>query len=341
MARAPAKSKAESSHRRIASSLLKIAFAGGLFFLLLRRGLISVDAVQSATRQWQHTGPAVAVLFFTTFLGVFRWNWLLAAQGIRLSWLRTLQLTLIGNFFNIALPGAVSGDFVKAFYIGREVEGKRARAFSSILFDRVAGLSALFLVSAFALVQGFDRFWSSRALVSIQVPIALLASGFLGFYLYLFLITDSRDPLLRMLKAAQKKFPKAASFIRIYEGLRTYHSERRTVLKVVLISVLIHALVGWACLQFAQALGETQLDLLPIYLVVPLGLLVTAIPIAPAGIGTGNVAFLYLFSLIGSSKGGDIFSMFAMSNLLLGSIGGLVYLQFKSRLAPVLLSSEA
>lgn len=325
-----ASTKPKKPAKQFVSLALKILFAAGLLFLLFRRGLISLDAMHGALQKWEITGPAVGALLLATFLGVWRWHWLLQAQGISLTWKRTFQLTLIGNFFNIALPGAVSGDFVKAFYIGREVEGKRARAFSSILFDRVAGLSALFLLSAAALAKDFSSLWSSKALVSIQVPIALLASGFLVFYLYLFLITDHKDPLLKLLRRAKKALPKSDSLIRIYEGLRTYHSERKTVLKVILLSVFIHAMVGWACFQFALAMGETQLQLVPVYLVVPLGLLITAIPIAPAGIGTGNVAFLYLFSLIGCAKGGDVFSMLALTNLLIGAIGGVVYLQFKS-----------
>lgn len=146
-----ASTKPKKPAKQFVSLALKILFAAGLLFLLFRRGLISLDAMHGALQKWEITGPAVGALLLATFLGVWRWHWLLQAQGISLTWKRTFQLTLIGNFFNIALPGAVSGDFVKAFYIGREVEGKRARAFSSILFDRVAGLSALFLLSAAAL----------------------------------------------------------------------------------------------------------------------------------------------------------------------------------------------
>ena len=63
----------------------------------------------------------------SAFLGPIRWQLLLRAQGIKLSMGRTAQLTLIGNFFNIALPGAVSGDFVKAF-LHRQGDRRAARA---------------------------------------------------------------------------------------------------------------------------------------------------------------------------------------------------------------------
>jgi len=102
-------------------------------------------------------------------------------------------------------------------------------------------------------------------------------------------------------------------------------------MKVLVASILIHLTVGWCCLNFAQALGEFQLSLGSLYIVVPLGLLITAIPVAPAGVGTGNLAFLYLFHLIGSERGADVYSLFALTNIVLSSIGGLVYLRYKSR----------
>jgi uncharacterized membrane protein YbhN (UPF0104 family) len=116
----------------------------------------------------------------------------------------------------------------------------------------------------------------------------------------------------------------------IYFGLRHYHNHRRTVLEVLALSVVIHLLVGWVCWHYAAALGETNLSLLALYVVVPLGLLVTAVPIAPAGVGTGHAAFLFLFGLLGCQRGADVFTLYALSNILLGAIGGIVYLRFRS-----------
>jgi len=324
------KSPRRQKHTQHLSLALKILFACGLMYFLVQRGLISVNALQRALTQWEHILPAFACFLIGAVLGVVRWRWLLEAQGIHLSWSRTFQLNLIGNFFNIALPGAVSGDLVKAFYIGKEIKGQRARAFGSILFDRVAGLSALFLVSGGAILLGLNQFWNSRALMAIQVPISIFAATFVFLYAYLFFVNETRDPVLRILRRIEDKIPQTGSFVRIYEGLRHYHHHRMTVIKVVAISVLVHVMIGWACWNFGLALGETDLALLAVYLVVPMGLLVTAIPIAPAGVGTGNFAFLYLFKLIGSERGADIFSLVALCNILIGAIGGIVYLRFRA-----------
>ncbi len=309
---------------------LKILFVFGLLYFLAQKGFISVEATQGALKQWKKILPAMLVLFLTASLGVVRWQWLLEAQNIHLSWKKIFQLTFIGNFFNIALPGAVSGDFVKAYYIGQEIKGKRSKAFGSILFDRVAGVSALVLVSAGTLLLDYRSYLNTPMFSAIQFLVGTAAICVLAFYGYLFLIQEHHDPILRALRRAEKVFKKTSALTRIYESLRHYHHHRMAVVKAVFLSALIHLALGWACLNFAEALGESQLHLSSIWIVAPLGLLLTAVPIAPAGVGTGNIAFLYFFHLIGSERGADIFSLLALSNIIIGGLGGLIYFRFRS-----------
>lgn len=321
-------SKSEAPAKKYVKISLKLAFVAGLLYFLMRKGFISIQDTRRAFSDWQNMVPAISVLLFNVFLGALRWQWLLRAQGIHLRMRRVLELTFIGNFFNIALPGAVSGDFVKAFYVGREVEGKRARAFGAILFDRVAGLSALSVLAAGAAVFGHDHLARSM-LATLKPALIIGAACVVAFYAYLFLVREKHDPVLLLLKALEIRAPKVGALTRVYEGLRHYHNHRWTVIQVLLSSLLIHMTVGWACLKFAYALGVTQIHILPVYVIVPIGMLVTAVPVAPAGVGTGHAAFLALFKLIGSDRGADIFTIFALTNIFFGMIGGLVYLRFR------------
>jgi glycosyltransferase 2 family protein len=309
---------------------LKIGFVGGVFYFLSQKNYLSFEATKRALWQWDKIIPAISLLFLTTFISMIRWHWLLSAQNIQIKFSRTAQLVFIGSFFNIALPGAVSGDFVKAFYVGKEIHGKKAPAFSSIVFDRVAGLSALVLVSAGALLAEIGYFLGTPLFTAIRVFVILSALAVLIFFSYLFLVREHHDPLLHMFRSIERYFPKIDAITRIYAGLRHYHNHRWLVLKSLGISVVTHLSVCLACILFANALGDSQISWLPIFVVVPLGLLVTAIPITPAGVGTGHVAFSGLFHLIGSERGADIFNLYILVQLLGACIGGLVYLRFRS-----------
>jgi uncharacterized protein (TIRG00374 family) len=295
-----------------------------------KKGFISLDQTQRAITQWQYSLPGFLGLVFTSTLGIIRWNWLLKAHDIELPLPRVFQLTYVGNFFNIALPGAVSGDFVKAFYVGKEAQGQQTKAFGSILFDRVAGLSALVVLSAAAFLVEMASLGDSKMLKAIQLFISVAAAIVILFYAYLFLVRESHDPLLRLLTWLEKKVPKLGFVARVYQSLRHYHSHRVTVLKVLGISLIIHIIIGWSLLQFTYALGETQIPLLPMYVVFPIGVLVSSIPILPAGVGTGHAAFHYLFGLLGSQRGADIFSLYALGQIIIGAFGGLIYLRFRA-----------
>jgi len=320
---------------------LKIGFVGFVLYFLAQRGFISVEATRRAFTQLDRIIPAVLLLFSTTFLSIIRWQWLLRAQDIHLSWTRVIQLVFVGNFFNIALPGAVSGDFVKAFYVAKEIQGQRGRAFGSILFDRVAGLSALVLVAAGALAADIQFFLGTPLLKGIQFFITFAALVVVAFYTYLFLVREHHDPLLKIFKALEARHAKAGSLTRIYEGLRHYHNHRLTVIKVLALSFITHLTVSYACFNFAYALGETQLPPDPFFVVVPLGLLVTAVPIMPAGVGTGHAAFGALFHFLGSQRGADVFSLFVLTQLFTGAVGGLVYLRFRTHEPKPVLDAEA
>ncbi len=325
---------------RTAKTIIKILLVSALLYFLGRKGFLSLEATGRAFARIDLMVPALVLMSVSTALGILRWRWLLLAQGIHLPFLRIAELGLVGNFFNIALPGAVSGDLVKAVYVAREVEGVRARGFGSILFDRVAGVSALVLVSATALLIEFRKFEGTPLLTGIQVFVALAAAGVIGFYIYLFSLHDARDPVMKALEWLSKRVNAAGSVLRIYQGIKVYRKYPRTVFLALLSSVAIHLIVCISCLLYLQALGVEGISAAAVFVVVPLGLLVTAVPVLPAGVGTGHAAFLWLFHFLGTERGADVFSLVAFFNILFGMLGGLVYLRFRSREPTLVLRSD-
>ncbi len=324
-------------------TLAKTAFIFGLLYFLTQKGFISIQDTRRAFDSWPTLLIVFLVLGFQVILGSIRWQWLLKAQNIELKWIRVLELTAVGNFFNIALPGAVSGDFIKAFYIGKDAPGQRARAFGGILFDRVAGLSALVLIAGISMMLEFgsNPDGTNEHMLHVLRPLVMMAAlCTLLFYGYLFLVKETWDPVLVLIRKMEKTLPAKLgnavnSIGRIYEGIRHYHHHRWTVMKALLISIVVHMCVGWSFLEFAHIFGAEHLSLLSVYTIFPLGLLVTAVPVALAGLGTGHAAFLYLFNLIGCARGADIFTLYALSQLFYGFVGGIVYLRFKGQLTPI------
>ncbi len=299
-----------------------------------------MSAFVGGLKNWPDILLGFIALLMATFLATFRWGLLLGAQEVYLKPSRLIQLQFIGNFFNVALPGAVSGDFVKAFYIAKESPGNRAKAFGSILFDRILGLSALVVVSLTALLIEMKHFIGSPVLAGIKAFVITSGVSVFVFYSYLFFIPEKFDPVLQTLQRLEKLKPAFGSLVRIYLGVRVYHFKRILVLKTLIVACLIHVLSAFACLCFARALGELQIPEAGLFVVAPLGLLVTAVPILPGGVGTGHAAFGFLFKLLGSEHGADIFSYFVLIQLLIGAMGGVIYLRFKAKSGAVIESME-
>jgi uncharacterized membrane protein YbhN (UPF0104 family) len=112
------------------------------------------------------------------------------------------------------------------------------------------------------------------------------------------------------------------------------------IVKGMLVSVGIHFSIIGLVLVLSRFIGGFEhISMGLFFFLVPLGMLVTSIPIAPAGLGTGHAAFLGLFSLLGASRGADLFSAYVAFQILVNLSGGLVYLKRKEPM-PALVPTE-
>ncbi|NDG85424.1 MAG: UPF0104 family protein, partial [Proteobacteria bacterium] len=96
---------------------LKFALVGLVFYYLYRKGLITDESFKKLLASPGTWIICTLLSAVNTVLGALRWQVLLRTQGVELSFKEVLKLNMVGAFFNIALPGAVSGDFVKAMMV--------------------------------------------------------------------------------------------------------------------------------------------------------------------------------------------------------------------------------
>jgi len=138
----------------------KLALVGGILYYL-----ISSDRLNLERLLLLKDSPDLLVLILSVLimlvvpLAALRWWLLLKALGLQVSPRRTFLLTWIGNFFNSTLPGAVSGDLVKGYYIIKtQAEEGRTHAFMTLLIDRFVGLFGLIVISFFSLLVNLSFF---------------------------------------------------------------------------------------------------------------------------------------------------------------------------------------
>jgi uncharacterized protein (TIRG00374 family) len=270
----------------------------------------------------------ILIMFVAFSSAFFRWKLLLEGQGVSFPFPQIVRYGMIGAFFNTTMPGAVSGDIIKAWYVISDNKGqKKTPVFSSILLDRVIGVFGLVVVAASPAFLAWDRIRDVPKLRHFATINILLFLAVMMFFLYL--VLSNWGPLAALRRKMEKleKFRGGQVFLQAYDSWIVYGSQPPVLFKAMLLSCFNHILSTTVVILCALALGDTTMSAYQYFLLVPMGLLTTAIPIAPAGLGVGHVAFAALFSLAGSTHGAEIFTMYVTISIGFNLLGIIFYLK--------------
>jgi len=122
-------------------TILQIEIALGVitFFVVQMYSNGQIDqlaaALSSAAGKWPLLVLGISIFIVCLSLCNLRWQTLLAAQGIHLSFPRAMMLYMVGQFFSSFMPGATSGDLFKAIYIAKESGDKKTEAVATVMID--------------------------------------------------------------------------------------------------------------------------------------------------------------------------------------------------------------
>ncbi|MGK5092139.1 lysylphosphatidylglycerol synthase transmembrane domain-containing protein [Deltaproteobacteria bacterium TL4] len=310
--------------KRIVISAAKLGIVVGILFYLVDSGRLNFSRLKLFLDTPSVMFSIVAALLMVVIpLAALRWWLLLRAVGLHVPFSRAFLLTWIGNFFNTTLPGAISGDVVKGYYIikAQASEGK-TKAFTTLLIDRFVGLFGLIVMAFCALLSNWVFILSLPVLHSLVVMIGFLFLGTVLFYMIvLFPFEEDRDPFIWLFK----QLPASKLITKIYSAFKSYQHQKWTLLYTLLISIFIHSTIAFLFFQIAALIGVASMNLTTQLFIMPIGLITIAIPIAPGGVGVGHAAFDSLYHMVGINGGADIFNMFVIIQLAVFLLGGIPY----------------
>lgn len=300
---------------------LKAIFGIGLVYVLIQKGMFDVDKLR-VLAQWNVFLVGFLLVAFNVVFLAWRWRFLLKFYEFTISFFDTLKLYLIGTFFNYALPGSVSGDLVKAYYLSKG-QTSRLKSALSVLVDRILGLYSMLLISFFSSVFVFHNSDPNspvaKLIESSWIALALATLG-LGA---LFVVPLSKAPVIR-------KFPKVSS---LFESLYDLGRTPYVILSSLFASVFAQMSTMYFFYWMAPYFGVT-VSFWTCLFCVPLGFIVMAIPISPAGLGVGQLAFYSLFESLEKGSG-DVGSLaitaFQAFQILWALPGAYFYMRFKHK----------
>jgi uncharacterized membrane protein YbhN (UPF0104 family) len=308
--------------------LAKVALAALIIYILLRRGDIQPAQLRSALGSHPLLTVLVFVLMTLSYMGQgYRWDVILRDRSVPASYWQAFRYLMIGKFFNLAIPGYFSEDIVRGVYLARTSGAPRSKVFMSLMVDRFVGIISLFMVCSGGLAMRL--LWGRPGdghddlrLAALRTMVVLITGGCVALVLVLRLVPRPPAPLRSL--AARWRLLQALDSA--HTELHYYCCTGRLQLKMLGISLVNHSLMVLSFVAFGYALGISSVSIADYCVFVPLGMLITMIPIAPVGLGVGHLAFLSLFRMAGSPEGANLFSLFTAVCILINLSGGLFYL---------------
>ncbi len=276
---------------------LKLAVGLGLLALVLYSNREEVREVLNGRLR---VGPFSLgfLLYFTGLLLAFlRWCILARAAELKMPIFDAFRLGFIGNLFNLVIPGAVGGDVVKAAYFMREQKSRKTRAVASIALDRVIGLLGLFLLALVAGLLGWGRLdGPMRKLVMVVIG--------LTFGVVVVLSIAFSPALFQILHRRLQSKRKLANLLSELAVMGTAYRSRPAALAGALgLACVTHVLNVFSFYFVSRAMFDALPSISSHFLIVPLVLFSTAIPLPFGALGVSEAISLVLFRLVENESG--------------------------------------
>jgi glycosyltransferase 2 family protein len=306
---------------------IKAIVAAALITWLVRSGSLDFKKLGLLFQRPHLLGLCLAQFAFSVAVNGNRWRVLLRIAGVDISFLKMLQLQMMGLFFAVVIPGNVGGDVIKSLYVARDASPeKRTSIFLVVFADRFLGLAGLVTIAT--IICAFrPEIWSDPQLGKPAAVTALLAFGALAGPAALLLAMRYGGARLEAFVTGSTRLAKLLS--QLVAALRLMSAQPARLLYALALTMVTHATsIGWFTILTRAATGQ-EAPISSVATVFPLGLLTLVIPISPAGMGVGHVAFDRLFTAIGLTGGATVFNMFILGQMVPCLFGVIPYLLMK------------
>ena len=244
----------------------------------------------------------VALSVVMIWASSMKWQTFVRAMGHEASVLALMKLYTLGYFFNVFTPASIGGDVVRSYHLGAKLESQRYAAVATFL-ERFTGLLAMALLGVLFVLVGSEVTAGLEYAIFLvgAAPTAVAVVCFLA-PLNRFTFNWMRKLFVRLLHSEKRR----ASAYRILEklevGMAAARADKMLLLKGLLWSVVFHALTVVNTYVAALAVGWDSPSIAGLFVVVPLVLLVSMVPITPNGVGIQEGAFVFLLERIGGTR---------------------------------------
>ncbi|MEN6326744.1 MAG: lysylphosphatidylglycerol synthase transmembrane domain-containing protein [Syntrophomonas sp.] len=232
---------------------------------------------------------ALGWIIISIVISTYKWQGVLTAQGLDLSWRELWKAYWVGQFFNNFLPSSIGGDAMRIIWV-KDLSGDAAGAAASVIVERILATVGLAVTG----LLGGLLVWHSDYRVMAVFMVLILFCGVL-----MLVITRGRLP------AWMEKRP--GRILDFFKALQAHGSRIdgrwSSILGVTLLSVAFQvAVVGVNCCIF-QALNIRTVGILDVLYIIPLASVAAMLPLGINGYGLREGAYVALLALYSVPRG--------------------------------------
>lgn len=322
---------------RLVWTIVRIGVVISIIYFLIHSGAIDINKLgQMLKNGWSYLG--FICLLICVFFAILRWKVLLNSVEIYPSLGKITRLTFIGLAFNTVIPGAVSGDIIKAYYLARG-RSRKTEAITTIIIDRFIGLFTFLVTAGLAIIgilicrrEIVNTFNELRDIRIMGLIVILLTLSMVFGFIICFSFRLQQSCLVRWLTT---KAPAHTIIGRIYSTIYSFRDKKRALLLAMSLSVVVQFPVILSMYFFSKGANDTTLTFTHYLFLAPIAQILNAIPLGPGGLGTGEAFVYILFKLFGSLNGANIMAMFHIAMIIFSVIGFSVYILGNSKITTI------
>lgn len=258
---------------------------------------------------WGWFAGAVTCHVVALLLTLVRWHGLVIAQNLVCPFRDAIRLGLAGFYASVVLPGSVGGDLVKAAVLAKRSPLGKTRAVASVLFDRLIALANLFMIVSilgliFWLNDGLEEGLDGKPGLVVKAAWILGGCTFSGWWLLGWLPANRVEIFASRLRKGLPAGPGEA-FANFWLAVYKYRMQPLVMGRAMAISWVAQTVMvlGFYCITMTVA--DEMMPAPPLsqmFLILPVGLVIMAIPLFPGGAGIAELGFGILFGWFGASQ---------------------------------------
>ena len=259
----------------------------------------------------------LTILIFQLLILSYRWMLLLNILKLQVGFMNLLKILWSGMFFNQIMPSSFGGDVFRVLIaMKNNISGSTIT--SSIIMERIIGLSMMSLLSVFPIFLINEKFSSGLKYIILVVPLLILLLNILLYFL-----NDAFKKILHF--EVLKKI-----IFEIHNYWNNFFSNPKIFFKILFLTLIIHFCTFYIVYYLFRTFDYNINFLLIIY-VMPIALIISSLPISVAGWGIRETVMVGSFLLfqIPSEISTAVGITFGIMLILFSLPGGFIFLFLK------------